>query len=223
MDIPTLPPVSPIWAIVVLFVGLVVALGLDYYLDQRDRRRLLRRGPGAGRPALREMFSRAEDRLVTRKSKRKQIRDTLGPLLGRTAILVRGRVPLRTALQRVAESYPPNALTEIIDEAVAAGAAGEQFFKELYQRAVETGYDPLVIAVVKLEMIHAAGGDLTNALRQSGVRADKARMHELKIAAQGVQMKMSALAVFCLLPAIWLITIMPQLMEAMRAFSGVFK
>lgn len=222
-SIPELPVISPVWAIVVLVIGLALALGLDYYQDRRDRQRLFRRGPAAAQQALsmREQFSRAEDRLTRKKSARKEIRDILGSFLGGVAVLVRGKVPLRPAMQRVSESYPPNALCTLIEESVAAGAAGDQFFADLYARAVKTGYDPLIITVVKLQMIQAAGGDLTNALRQSGRRADKARMHELKMAAQQIQVKMSALAVFCLLPAIWIITIMPQLMQAMQAFTGI--
>lgn len=213
------PVIRPLWGILVLAVGLGVVLWLLYRAQHQERIAAARVSPQAR--SWREIFSRVEMRRAAAKPVRKQVRDMLGPLLGRTATFVKAGIFIEEAMHRVAQGLPPNALTEAVTEAFTESRTGKSFFTELYNRAVTTGYDPFVYAVVTLQTVADFEGNLGQVLRELGTDADEERLQELKVAAQSIQMKMSALAVMCLLPAVWLVVIMPNMFQALRMFTQV--
>lgn len=215
----TWPVIDPRLGILVIVAGLVVVLWLLYRAQQQERRAARRVSPRA--QSLRELFSRLELRRATQKPVRKQVRDTLGPFLGRAATFVAGGVFIEEAMQRVAAGLPPNALTNAISEAFTHARSGGDFLDKLYELAVATHYDPFVFAVVTLQTVKGFRGNLGQVLRELAVDADEERLQELKMAAQSIQMKMSALSVMCLLPAVWLIVIMPNMFQALRMFTQV--
>jgi len=216
-----LPIIGPEVGIVVGAAFIVVALLVQYIMNRqvlsRTRQGLL------PRLELQRLVSEAQMRRVSRKTGVKQLRDGLGPFLGKVSIRVRGGVPLRDALRQVAEGLPPDALTTMVLAALRRAESNPQttIFAELKRGAGELRYRPLRIAFVKLELVAKYGGDMPFALRESGKHANVQRLHELSKAAMRVQMKMSVLMVFFLLPALMLIMVMPQLVEVLRSLGQV--
>lgn len=222
LDVYSWPAVNPYIGLVVILVGglvIVVAQGL---LDQQA----LRRAKGRPMP-FRAFFTAAEARTAGRKAPRKQVRDTLGPFLGRVAVLVRGGIPLPQAMRRVAEGIPPNALTAAVIEALDAAATGANLMHELRQRAIPLKYPPLLDAIAVMESVvkytGMASPQLAYSLRDAARSADAERMQELELAATRIPMKMSGLAVLCLLPALMIITVLPLAMQAINALTAAVK